>query len=65
MKSSHEVRLTIAAICALLLAGFSGSAQAGGIQVLRTIPFAEGSSAPQKVKDQCQLETKVSIRSPD
>jgi hypothetical protein len=57
--SSHGVRLAIATACALLLASVSGAAQAGGIQVLKTIPFAEGSGAPQKVKDQCQLETKV------
>ncbi len=56
---SHAVRLAIAAGCALLLASVSGPARAGGIQVLNTIPFSEGSGAPQKVKDECQLETKV------
>jgi hypothetical protein len=43
----------------LLLAGGSGAEQSGSIQVLRTIPFASESGVSQKVKDECQLETKV------
>jgi hypothetical protein len=44
----------------LFLAGVSDPAHAESVQVLKTIPFAEESSAPQKVKDECQLQTKVS-----
>lgn len=43
----------------ILVAGYSGAAGAESVRVLRTIPFAEGSSTPQKVKDQCELQTKV------
>ncbi len=43
----------------LLLAGGSGAEQSGSVQVLRTIPFASGSGASEKVKDECQLQTKV------
>jgi hypothetical protein len=60
MTDSRSQRLAIAAACALLLVvGYSGAAPAEGVRVARTIPYAEGSDAPQKVKDQCQLETKV------
>lgn len=53
-----NVTLGMAFAAALLLAS-QAPAGAAGVKVLRTIPFAEGSGASEKVKDECQLQTRV------
>jgi hypothetical protein len=43
----------------VFLTGMPGVAAAGGVKVLRSIPYAAESDAPEKVKDECKLQTKV------
>ena len=47
------------ACAAILFSGVSGVASAEGVKVLRSIPFSKESDAPQKVRDECQLQTKI------
>jgi hypothetical protein len=49
----------LAAGAMVLMAATSVSAGEGSIQVLGSIPFDSESNASQKVKDGCELETKV------
>lgn len=57
------VRLRIAALAlasaSILLVAAAGAASAEGVKVLRSIPFSSESDAPQKVQDECQLQTKI------
>jgi hypothetical protein len=60
MKNRYIRHLLVAAAGALLfLAGVSSDALAQTVKVQSTISFSEGSGTPQKVKDECQLQTKV------
>jgi hypothetical protein len=47
------------AFAGLLVAGGAATAGGNGVKVLRSIPFAESSGASQKLKEECQLETRV------
>lgn len=51
----------VATAAALLILLSGGPAPAGDrpVQVLQTIPFAEGSGASDAVKNECELQTKV------
>lgn len=53
--------LLLAAGTLILLPGLPASAGTGKIRVLRTTPFAEGTSVPEKVKEQCGLQTKLPL----
>jgi len=44
---------------AVVIATGVPAASADTVKVARTVPFAEGSGASDKVKDECQLQTKV------
>lgn len=58
---SFRIRILAFAAAALWLGWAAGASAdpAGAVQVLRAIPFASESGAPQKVKDECALDTKV------
>jgi hypothetical protein len=49
----------VAASAVILLASASAPASTGSIKVLRTVPFAEEARVPQRVQDECDLQTKV------
>ena len=58
MREVSRCAVAIAAVAAVIVAG-SSSAWAATVKVARVVPFAEGSGASDKVKAECQLETKV------
>jgi hypothetical protein len=51
--------MLVAAAAILSLVAGAASEGAGSVNVLRTIPFEEGSGASDKVKDECNLQSKV------
>ncbi|MEE9608383.1 MAG: hypothetical protein V3U03_11650 [Myxococcota bacterium] len=60
MRNFSGFRWALAIACApLLLSGTSAPAGTGGVKVMRSIPFADGSGASDKVKSECRLESRV------
>jgi hypothetical protein len=57
-RSTSRVVL-VAASAVLLLSGAPAPAGTESIKVLRTVPFAAKARVPQKVQDECDLQTKV------
>lgn len=57
-RSTSRVVL-VAASAVLLLSGAPAPAGTGSIKVLRVVPFAKEAQVPQKVQDECDLQTKV------
>jgi len=49
----------VAASAALLLSGAPAPAGSGGVKALRVTPFAKEARIPEKVRNECDLETKV------
>ena len=57
-RSTSRVVL-VAASAVLLLSGAPAPAGTESIKVLRVVPFAKEAQVPQKVQDECDLQTKV------
>lgn len=56
-STSGAVLVAISA--ALLLAGAPAPAGSGSVKVPRTVPFAKEARVPEKVQNECDLETRV------